>query len=95
MSFDVERIPTALRLLRIQRGLKQVDMERASGLSRRRICNWEKGRSLPKLQSLLALLRALGCDFGDLPHKAGICSPGGNQAASGKSLGAGEGCPIA
>jgi len=66
MSFELEEIATALRLLRVQRDLTKADCARRSGLTTQVIGSWKKGRGFPVMASLRCLFSALECDFRDL-----------------------------
>ena len=49
-----------LRRLRLEGGLTQKDLERASGIPKSRISRYENGHLLPSLQGLNSLARSLG-----------------------------------
>ncbi len=53
---------TYLRQLRIARGMTQLDLADAVGLSHALVSAWEQGRSLPTLTELNATMRALNGD---------------------------------
>lgn len=59
-------IPEALKRVRQATGLRQIDVSRASGLSKAMVSAYEGGKALPSLQSLWAYLGALGRDMADL-----------------------------
>ncbi len=60
-------IGEALRLLRISRGLKQVEASRLAGAPDfRTISHWETHRKIPSFKLLTGYLAALGLDFHDL-----------------------------
>ena len=48
-----------LREARLEKGLRQVDVANAVGLTLRAICNYEAGTREPSLQTLTALCRFL------------------------------------
>jgi transcriptional regulator with XRE-family HTH domain len=50
----------ALSLLRELRGKSQAEIARAAGVGKSQISKYEKGRELPKLDSLARILEALG-----------------------------------
>jgi transcriptional regulator with XRE-family HTH domain len=54
-----EHLGPALRLLREQADLSQTRLAREAGMSKSQLSKYEKGRELPKLDSLARILRAL------------------------------------
>jgi transcriptional regulator with XRE-family HTH domain len=55
-----------LAAAREQRGMTQADLSRASGLNTARISKLERGDSIPRLETLLKLSRALKMTIGEL-----------------------------
>lgn len=49
-----------IRLLRVQRGLSQVEFARFLGVTPAAVCNWEKGLSSPAEKRLAAIAQKLG-----------------------------------
>jgi len=66
---DATQIGPAIRLLRKYRLLKQNEMARRAGITRAMASAYERGKRLPSLRTLVAVLNALGADFGTL-HQA-------------------------
>lgn len=66
-AFDARRLTgPALKRMRQERGLKQIQVALGSGLSKAMVSSYEAGHALPSLESLSAYLGALGCGLGDL-----------------------------
>lgn len=59
-------VPLALRRVRQETGLRQIDVSTKSGLSKAMVSAYEGGKALPSLPSLLAYLDAIGRDLADL-----------------------------
>jgi transcriptional regulator with XRE-family HTH domain len=59
----------ALRYLREQRGLTQVELAERAGIGRSLLSLYEHNKSTPSFQNLRKILYTLGCDFHDL-HNA-------------------------
>ena len=55
-----------LRELRFRRGWTRDDLARQAGVSVRTVQRWEEGSTLPRLETLAALCRALRCSLTDL-----------------------------
>jgi transcriptional regulator with XRE-family HTH domain len=68
MRLDVNEVPEALKLLRVQRDLSPRECARLSGFAQEVIGSWERGEGLPSLPSLMTLLAALDRDFGNLQN---------------------------
>lgn len=65
-----------LRTLRIARGLRQIEVARAAGISIQYINNLEAGRSHPKDDDILErLAHALGVQPGVVCYAAGVIPP--------------------
>lgn len=54
-----KHVPLALRVLREMKGLSQAAAARAAGIGKSQLSKYEKGKELPKLDSLGKLLTAL------------------------------------
>lgn len=63
---DLDHLGPALRLIRRRRGLRQCDMAERAGITRSMASAYERGRRLPSLRTLDALLDALDADLGVL-----------------------------
>jgi transcriptional regulator with XRE-family HTH domain len=64
---ELEHVGPALRRLRQLRGLKQVQVAARSGCSKAQVSAYERGKRLPRVDTLFRLLDAMGCrarDFG-------------------------------
>lgn len=55
--------------LRIERGLTQVQLANLVGVHKNRVCDWEKGKFMPRGDNLIKLAAALDCNAGDLIQK--------------------------
>jgi transcriptional regulator with XRE-family HTH domain len=79
---SASRVGRALRLLRAERGLSQIDLCRRSGLSSSRVSRYESGRTEPTLRTAGRILEALGATWTDfdealtrtLRHAAGAAA---------------------
>ncbi len=60
-----------VRLLRQQAGLTQIGLAEKAGLSLRSVQNWEQGHRIPRVQTLLALAKALGASVDRLLAEEG------------------------
>ena len=77
-----------IRATRIARGLTQLDLGKAVGVSDNSVAAWEKGK-LPRLATRKRLAEVLGLDLADLTDDASAVAtvhplrvdPGSNQAA--------------
>ncbi|MEM1202062.1 MAG: helix-turn-helix transcriptional regulator [Acidobacteriota bacterium] len=56
----------ALRRLREDAGLTQLDAARRAGIAKNSLSAWERGRTAPQLEKLLAYLEILAVDLRDL-----------------------------
>ena len=63
---ELRVIGEALRLLRVQAHLKQNQAAGFADITKAMLSAYESGASIPKLGTLLAILRGLGADFCDL-----------------------------
>jgi len=66
MKTHFEVMPKALRKVRQDSGLRQIDISNRSGLSKAMVSAYESGKALPSFPSLAAYLEALGKDLSDL-----------------------------
>ena len=55
-----------LRKLRIDQGLTQNELRHLSGVSLKTITNIERGKHLPKLETMLKVAKALGVELADI-----------------------------
>ena len=55
-----------LRKLRIYQGLTQDELRQLSGVSLKTITNIERGKHLPKLETMLKVTKALGVELADI-----------------------------
>src|SRR3954453_1393249 len=62
----IELFPEALRRIRQDTRLRQIDVSMRSGLSKAMVSAYEGGKALPSLPSLWAYLDAIGRDLADL-----------------------------
>lgn len=51
-----------LKFLRIEKGLRQLDLARLTGLSEQKICKFETGRQEPKSEEVEKIWKALGVE---------------------------------
>jgi transcriptional regulator with XRE-family HTH domain len=58
----------AIFLLRELKGMSQVELARVSGIGRSQLAKYEKGRNLPRLESLGKLLVALSVSYQEFFH---------------------------
>jgi transcriptional regulator with XRE-family HTH domain len=74
-----------LKELRKAAGLSQMELARASGLSLSIITQLEQGRATdPKLSTLKALAKALGCTLDELGQNGADEPPKGDRKPKGK-----------
>lgn len=62
---ELRRLGTALRELREQAGLKQIELAADSGLSESRISEVENGKSDLRWSTLVRMLKGLGVSIGE------------------------------
>ena len=74
---------SALRRLRINRGLKQYEMAAAAGITKAMLSAYETGKRRPSLKTLSQLLEALDADLGDL-HRALVAERYGDSMLAGR-----------
>ena len=55
--------------LRIERCLTQAQLAEQIGVHKNRICDWEKGKFMPRGENLMKLAEALDCSIDDLLQK--------------------------
>lgn len=55
-----------IRELRQARGLTQLQLGMAVGVSKPAVCRWENGVAMPRAELLPVLARALGCSIDEL-----------------------------
>jgi transcriptional regulator with XRE-family HTH domain len=56
-----------IHVRRAERHMRQIDLAEASGVSKNAICWWERGHiSGARLENLLSIAKALGCEVTDL-----------------------------
>lgn len=55
--------------LRIERGLTQAQLAEQIGVHKNRICDWEKGKFMPRGENLMKLAAALDCSMDVLIQK--------------------------
>lgn len=66
MSPLLQRIGPALRLLRLERGLRQFELAQRTGVTKAMLSAYERHRRLPSLPTLAKLLDALDARLLDL-----------------------------
>ena len=49
--------------VRLRSGMSQMELARKAGLTNVTICDWERGKTCPKVDSLLAVLRVTGFEM--------------------------------
>jgi transcriptional regulator with XRE-family HTH domain len=62
----VAEVASRLRAERARKQLTLTDIERMTGIPRATVNNYERGRSSPRVEHLIALAGALGLDASDL-----------------------------
>jgi transcriptional regulator with XRE-family HTH domain len=71
----VAEVASRLRAERARKRLTLNDMERATGIPRATVNNYERGRCSPRVEHLIALASALGVDTADLiPESAPVAA---------------------
>ncbi|RMH20888.1 MAG: XRE family transcriptional regulator [Acidobacteria bacterium] len=65
-EIDLNLLPAVLRGLRVRSGRTQVEVAAKAGVPQANLSRWESGKVRPSLESLVAVLTALGIDFRDL-----------------------------
>jgi len=55
-----------LRLLRVERGMSQVELARLAGVSQAQVCHWEAGTNQPLVRNAISLARALDVSVASL-----------------------------
>jgi len=65
----IQHAGPALADLRHARRVSQLTIAAQAGFDRAQICNWEKGRKVPHLGTLIRLADALGCDVALIPRE--------------------------
>jgi transcriptional regulator with XRE-family HTH domain len=63
---DLPGLGSRLARLRIQRGWKQVELSRRTGIAPTRLSRLEKGRTAPNLDELVRLCAVLGADLSQI-----------------------------
>lgn len=58
-----------LKMLRINKGLRQSDLAEAIGVNRKTIAAWEKGTSLPTADKIDAICELFGVSYDDIRWK--------------------------
>lgn len=58
-----------LKTLRINKGLRQIDMASALNVNRKTISAWEKGTSLPTVDMIDAICELFGVSYDDIKWK--------------------------
>lgn len=58
-----------LKTLRINKGLRQVDMAVALGVNRKTVAAWEKGESLPAVDKIDAICELFSVSYDDIKWK--------------------------
>ena len=64
------RIGDHLKTIREQRGISQLDLANAVGVTRSSVANVESGRQRIQIHTLIAACQALGCDPADIISRA-------------------------
>jgi transcriptional regulator with XRE-family HTH domain len=75
----------ALRYLREQRGLTQVELAEKAGIGRSRLSLYEHNRRAPNFQSFTKILETLGCDFHDLHNALKISAGKFDEVCTGQA----------
>lgn len=60
---------SAIKRIRIMRGINQKELADAIGVSPAAISHWENGRRKPDVDDLIAIARFFGCKVDDLIDK--------------------------
>lgn len=71
----------ALRLLRIQRGLKQTELCERTGLTSSRISRYESGHTVPSFRTVYRILMGLGVSFAELQDALDRVTPSEDHAS--------------
>jgi transcriptional regulator with XRE-family HTH domain len=69
-----ETLPKVLRFLRHNAEMTQEEVAKGAGITPSMVSNYERGKELPSLHTLLKLLTALQCDLCDLDDAIRILS---------------------
>lgn len=88
-------IGPALRVLRERRNLRQYQVAEAAGVTKAMLSAFETGKHMPATRSIIAVLNALGADFGDLQRastsrRQASEVPGGRPRVPRNSAGLGQ-----
>lgn len=78
-GIELELLPSLLRGLRRRTGRTQVDVAGSAGVPQANLSRWESGRVRPSLESLIAVLNALGMTFRDLQDAFDAASANGGS----------------
>ncbi|MDY7092825.1 MAG: helix-turn-helix domain-containing protein [Acidobacteriota bacterium] len=82
-----DRLPQALRKLRILRRMTQRELAAAAGIGTSAIYSYESGHHLPRLDTLGVLMEVLEVDLSDLTPLLNPPAAAGSQSASSQSAG--------
>lgn len=74
----------ALKRLRERSGLSQVALQKAAGLGASTVSDWERGVSAPHVESIAALLSAMGLTLHDLARALDEVVGSGPRVSSGR-----------
>lgn len=72
---DAARVGSAIRRLRRERKIKQLDLAHLVGMQPAQLCNTEKGKNLPSLRTLCRIGEALGVTVNDLVYPRNLNDP--------------------
>jgi transcriptional regulator with XRE-family HTH domain len=75
---------SSLKLLRLQAGLRQVDVAKHCGCNQSSVSAWESGRKAPKATTLICMSDLYGCTVDELLGLVPI-EVGGNHWTGGSS----------
>lgn len=72
---DAARVGSAIRRLRRERKIKQLELAHLVGMQSAQLCNTEKGKNLPSLRTLCRIGEALGVTVNDLVYPRNVNDP--------------------
>lgn len=59
-------VEIAIAEARKQKGLTQIELAKKTGLSQQMICKFELGKTIPRVDQMVSIIQAIGCEWDDV-----------------------------
>lgn len=59
-----------MKAARVNKGMTQGDVAKALGVTKKTVCSWENGKTMPRLEKIEPLCKLYGLEYDNIEWKA-------------------------